>query len=157
MKVDFTVKNAPSYKVAYILRYGPYAGQDTWRSELTQIERWAKRNRIRTGKWIVYFIDKWTAKSQKKRRSIAAIEIKGKGKPQAKIRLMKIPRQKVVSVTFDPNNISADLVYLGIEGWLEESRTYTQTTRSREVYNGNPWTNPNAWANCEVQVPIRRK
>ena len=156
MKVDFKVKNSPSYKVAYIIRYGPYAGQNTWRSELTQIEKWAKKNRLRTGKWIVYFIDKWTAKSQKKRRSVAAIEVRGKAKPQGKIQLMKIPKQKVVSVTFDPNSVSADLVYLGIEGWLESS-SYAQTTRSRELYNGNPWSNSNAWANCEVQVPIRRK
>ena len=156
MKVDFKVRVAPSYRVAYIIRYGPYAGQNTWRSEFAQLEKWAKKNKLRTGKWIVYFIDRWSEKSQKKRRSVAALEIKGKAKPQGKIQIMKIPKQMVVSVVFDPDRISDDIIYHGLEGWLE-SRSYKQTARSREVYNGSPWTNPHAWANCEVQVPIKRR
>ena len=156
MKVDFQVKVAPSYKVGYILRYGPYAGPNTWRSEMAQLERWAKKSRLRTGKRIVYFIDKWMEKSQKKRRSVAALEIKGKAQPQGKIQIMTIPRQKVVSITFDPDRVSDDLVYHGLESWLESS-SYRSAARSRELYNGNPWTDPKAWANCEVQVPIKRK
>jgi len=157
LKVDFKTKVAPSYNVGYIIRYGGYEGQNTWRSEITQLERWAKRNRLRTGKRIMYFIDRWGEKPQKKRRSVAALEIKGKAKPEGKIQIMKIPRQKVVSVVFDPGSVSADLVYFGLEGWWEESSTYKQTVRSREVYSGNPWIDPKAWVNCEVQVPIKRK
>ena len=156
MKADFKVKVAPSYKVAYIIRYGPYGGQNTWRSEFSQIEKWAKKNKLRTGRFTMYFIDKWTPKSQKKRRSVAALEIKGNARPEGKVEIMKIPKQKVVSVTFNPDTVSADLVYYGIEGWLESSH-YTSAARSRELYNGNPWINPNAWANCEIQVPIKRK
>jgi effector-binding domain-containing protein len=154
--VDFKVKVAPSYKVGYVIRYGGYDGANTWRAEIAQLERWAKKNKLRAGKRIMYFIDKWGEKPQKKRRSVAALEIKGKTKPEGKIQIMTIPRQRVVSVVFDPDSVSADLVYLGLEGWLE-SGTYKQTGRSREVYRGNPWTNPQAWANCEVQVPIKRK
>ena len=156
MKVDFKIKVAPSYRVGYIIRYGPYGGQNTWRSEFTQLEKWAKKNRLRTGKWMMYFIDKWGEKPPKKRRSIAALEIRGKAKSQGKIQIMKIPKHRVVSVVFDPDLISEDLVYHGLEGWLE-CESYTQVARSREVYNGSPWTNPRAWANCEVQVPIKRK
>ena len=156
MKVDFKVKIAPSYNVAYIIRFGGHTGQNMWRSEFSQLERWAKRRKLATGKRIMYFIDKWGEKPNRQRRSVAAVEIKGKAKPEGKIQIMKLPRHKVVSVTFDPDMVSSDLVYHGLESWLE-SCTYKPTGRSRELYNGNPWTNPHAWANCEVQVPVRRK
>jgi effector-binding domain-containing protein len=158
MKVDFKVKSAPSYKVAYILHYGPHTGPNMWRPEFNQLEKWTKKRKLRTGKWIMGFLDKWSEKSQKNRRSVACIEIKGNVKPEGKIRIMKIPRQKVVSITFDPDKISADLVYHGLEAWLQYSHEhhYKQARRSRELYDGNPWTNHSAWANCEVQVPLKR-
>lgn len=154
--VDFKVKTVPSYNVAYLIHFGGYSGQNMWRSEFSQLEGWAKRRRLRIGKRVMYFIDKWGEKPNKKRRSVAALEIKGEAAPEGKIRIMKLPRHKVVSVSFDPNRISSDLIYHGLEGWLECS-TYKQTARSREVYNGNPWTSARAYANCEVQVPIKRK
>ena len=155
MKVDFKVKVAPSCKVAYIIRYGPYR-ENMWRAECNQIAKWATKRRVRTGKWIMGYLDKKREKSEKQRRSVACIEIKGKAKPEGKIQIMKIPRQKVVSVTFDPDKVSADIVYYGLEAWLQYC-PYKQAARSREVYNGNPWTDRRAWANCEVQVPLKRK
>lgn len=154
--VDFKVKTAPGYNVAYLIHFGGYLGQGMWRLEFTQLERWAKKHKLRTGKRIMYFIDKWGERPSIKRRSVAALEIKGKAKPEGKIRIMKLPRQKVVSISFDPNKVSSDLVYHGLESWLD-SCTYKQTGRSRELYNDNPWTNADAYANCEVQVPIKRK
>ena len=156
MMVDFKVKTAPTYNVAYLIHFGGYSGQSMWRSEFSQLERWAKKRKLATGKRIMYFIDKWGEESNKKRRSVAALEIKGKGEPEGKIRIMKLSRQRVVSVSFDPAKVSSDLVYHGLESWLE-SCNYKQTARSRELYNGNPWTNARAYANCEVQVPIKRK
>ena len=156
MRVEIKVKVAPNYNVVYLLHTGPYKGQNMWQSEFNQLMKWAKKRKLRTGKWIMYFIDKWSEKTQKKRRSIAAIEIKGKTKPEGKIQIMKLPRHKVVSVIFDPDKVSEELVYHGLEGWLESS-PYKQAARSRELYDGNPWTNPRAWANCEVQVPLKRK
>ena len=156
MKVEFKVKTAPSYKVAHILHIGPYTNQNMWRPEFNQLVKWAKKRKLRTGKWIMYFLDKWSEKTEKQRRSLACIEIKGKAKPEGKIQIMKIPRQKVVSVFFDPGEVSADVVYYGLEAWLQYC-PYKQAARSRELYDGNPWTNPRAWANCEVQVPLKRK
>jgi effector-binding domain-containing protein len=156
MKVGLKVKVDPGYNVAYMIHYGPYTGQNMWRSEFNQLVKWTKKRKLRTGKWIMYFIDKWSEKSQKKRRSVAAIEIKGKAKPDGKIQIMRIPRQKVVSVMFDPDKVSEELVYHGLDSWLESS-SYKQAARSRELYDGNPWTNRRAWANCEVQVPLKRK
>jgi hypothetical protein len=156
MMVGFRLKVAPSYNVAYVMHRGPYTGPNMWRSELNQIDRWAKRRRLRTGKWIMGFLDKWDKRTEKQRRSIACIEIKGKVNPEGRIQIMKLPRQKVVSVVFDPDKVSADLVYHGLESWLEY-HPYKQAARSRELYNGSPWTNPRAWANCEVQIPLKRK
>ena len=156
MMVDFKVKTASGYNVAYLIHVGDYSGQNMWRSEFSQLERWAKTRRLATGKRIMYFIDKWGEKPKNKRRSVAALEIRGKAEPEGKIQIMKLPRQKVVSISFDPNKVSSDLVYHGLESWLE-SCAYKQTARSRELYRGNPWKNARAYADCEVQVPIKRK
>lgn len=156
MKVEIKVKVAPIYSVAYIIHYGPYTDQNMWRSEFNKLTSWARKRKLRTGKWIMYFIDRWGERPPKRRRSVAAIQIKGKAKPEGKIWIMNIPRQKVASVTFDPDKVSEELVYHGLEGWLE-SGSYKQAASSRELYNGSPWTNPRAWANCEVQVPLKRK
>ncbi len=156
MKVALEIKVAPSYHVAYMIHHGPYSGQNMWRSEFNQLTKWLKKKRLRSGKWIMYFIDEWNEKTQKRRRSVAAIEIKGKAKPEGKIQIIRIPTQRVVSVVFDPDKVSEELVYYGLDSWLEHS-SYKQAARSRELYDGSPWTNRRAWANCEVQVPIKRK
>jgi effector-binding domain-containing protein len=156
MVVDFRIKVAPSYSVAYIIHIGGYTGPNMWRREFSQLTRWAKKRRIRTKRWIVFFIDEWGKKPNSKRRSAACLEIEGKAEPEGKIGLMKLPKQRVVSVTFNPDRVSDSLVYHGIEGWLQY-RPFKESGPSREVYIGSPWTNARAWANCEVQVPIKRK
>ena len=156
MFVDIRVKVTPSYRVAYIVHTGPYTGQNMWRKEFTQLVNWAKRRRLRTGKWIVYFIDEWGKRPERKRRSVACLEIKGKAVPEGKVKIMTLPRQRVASVIFDPDRLADRLVYHGIEGWLQY-RPFRAAGPSREVYIGSPWTNRKAWANTEVQVPIKKK
>jgi len=154
--VDFKIKVAPSHKVAYISHIGGYTGPNMWRAEFNQLTKWAKKRRVTTGKWIVFFIDEWGKKPNSKRRSAACLEITSKAEPEGKIRIMRLPRQRVVSVTFNPDKVSDRVVYHGIEGWLQY-RPFKESGPAREVYIGNPWTNARAWANCEVQVPIKRK
>ncbi len=156
MTVEFKLKVAPSYKVAYIMRRGQYTGQNMWRTEFNQLVKWARKRKVRTGKWIMYFIDEWGKKPERERRSVACLEIKGRAFPEGKIQMKKIPRQKVISVTFDPDKVSADIIYYALEGWLQYA-PYKQAARSRELYDGSPWTNRRAWANCEIQVPLKRK
>jgi len=154
--VDIKVKTAPSYKVAYITHVGPYSGQNMWRSEFTQLVRWAKKRKLRTGRWIMYFIDEWGKKPERQRRSVACLEVKGRVEPEGKIKIMTLPRQKVASVTFNPDEVADRIVYHGIEGWLQY-RPFKEAGPSREVYVASPWTNRKAWANAEVQVPLKRK
>jgi len=156
MFVDFKLKIAPSYDVVYVMRYGPWSGPNMWRAEFKQLVAWTKKRKVRTGKWIMYFIDEWGKKPDSKRRSIAALEVKGKVKPEGKVKVMRLPRQKVVSVTFNPDAISSRVIYHGIEGWLQY-RPFKEAGPSRELYDGSPWKNPRAWANAEVQVPLKRK
>ena len=154
--VDIKVKTAPRFRVAYVTHVGAYSGQNMWRAEFNQLVRWAKHNRVRTGKWIMYFVDEWGTRPSRERRSVACLEIKGKFKPEGKIKAMTLPKQKVVSVTFDPGKVANRLVYHGIEGWLQYG-PFSEAGPSREVYPASPWTNRQAWANAEVQVPIRKK
>jgi DNA gyrase inhibitor GyrI len=85
------------------------------------------------------------------------LEIKGPARREGKIQIKKFPRHMVLSVTFDPEKISPRLVYSGIYGWLRHSDFEATRSPPREVYAGNPWTNPHAWANAEVQVPVKRR
>jgi hypothetical protein len=43
-----------------------------------------------------------------------------------------------------------------MKGWLQY-RPFKEAGPSREVYDDNPWTDARAWANTEVQVPIKKK
>ncbi len=91
-----------------------------------------------------------------KLRSEACLQIKGNAKSEGKIKVKTLPAQNVASVTFNPDKVSPHLVYSGIYGWLRYSG-FKDTTQGREVYDGNPWRNPRAWANAEVQVPAKKK
>jgi len=156
MPVDLKVKRAPSYTVASMMRVGPYSG-NMLRSEFTQLVKWANRRRVRTGRWILFFIDEPGGRRPlNKLRSEACLQIKGRAVSEGKIRVKKLPAQKVASITFNPNIISPRLVYSGLYGWLRYAG-YKDVGLSREVYEGNPWTNTRAWANTEVQVPIKRR
>jgi DNA gyrase inhibitor GyrI len=156
MAVDLRVKRAPSYRVASMMRVGPYSG-NMLRSEFSQLVKWAKKRRLRTGKWILYFIDEPGGRRPANRlRSEACLQIKGRAVSEGKIRVKKLPAQKAVAVTFNPNTVSPRLVYSGIYGWLRYAG-YKDAGPSREVYEGSPWTNPRAWANAEVQVPVKRR
>jgi DNA gyrase inhibitor GyrI len=156
MVVDLRVKRAPSYRVASMMRVGPYTG-NMLRSEFTQLMKWAKKRRLRTGKWILFFIDEMEgSRPPSKLRSEACLQISGRAVSEGKIRVKKLPAQKVVSVTFNPNAISPRLVYSGIYGWISYAGL-RDAGPSREVYENSPWTNPRAWANAEVQVPVKRR
>ena len=156
MTADLRVKRAPSYRVASMMRVGPYAG-NMLRSEFSQLVKWAEKKKLRTGKWIMFFIDEpGGRRPANKLRSEACLQIRGRAVSEGKIRVKKLPRQKVVAVSFNPNTVSPRLVYSGIYGWLKFAGL-KDAGLSREVYEGNPWTNPRAWANAEVQVPVKRK
>ena len=156
MVVDIKVKRVPSYTVASMMRIGPFR-RNMLRAEFNQLVNWAKKKGIRSGKWILYFLDEpGEARPANKLRSEACLQIRGKAKSEGRIKVKKLPAQKVASVTFDPDEVSPGLVYSGIYGWLRFAG-YKDVGLSRELYDGNPWTNARAWAKAEVQVPVKKK
>ncbi len=155
MFVDFVVKRSPAYNVASIRRVGPWRN-DMWRKELSQLEKWARKKKLRTGKYLLYELDG----VGNRRRWETCIEIKGKAKPEGKVKVKKLPAETVVSVRFNPDKVSPRLVYHGISDWVKwrlKDKTFKKVGASREVYSGNPWKKPHAWARAEVQVLVKRK
>ncbi|TLY00903.1 MAG: GyrI-like domain-containing protein [Thaumarchaeota archaeon] len=160
MLVDFKIKKFSGCRVASVTYVGPYReGGDMMREEFNQIVKWARKNRVRTGRWFFAMLDE-SEIPDKKRRWEAAIEVKGaKAEAQGGIRFREFADQLVASVTFDPEKVSPRVIYYGLEGWLEQrrkDREYKSAGPPREVYTGDPWRSARAWANVEVQVPVKK-
>ncbi len=155
MLVDFVVKRAPAYNVASIKRVGPWRS-DMWRKELSQLEKWARKRKLRTGKYLLYEL----GGVGNRRRWETCIELKAKAKSQGKVKVKKLPPETVVSVRFNPEKVSPRLVYHGLEDWVKwrlKDKTFKKIGASREVYSGNPWKKPYAWARAEVQMLVKKK
>jgi DNA gyrase inhibitor GyrI len=161
--VDIVVKPERKYNVLVKQRVGPYSGENHLRPEFRELVRWAKKNKIRTGKWLFIELDGPEVPSSK-RRWEACLEVNqsvsGKQfRPEEGIAFKEIPPQLVASVTFDPDKFSGRLVYHGLECWLEWRTKFGELKEAgptREIYQGDPWTSAKAWANTEVQVPVSR-
>jgi len=159
MTVDFKFKRAPGYNVAAIQYVGPY-GEQHLRKEFRSLVAWAKRHGIRSGKWIFRELDgPYSRRPDNRRRWEADLEIKGPAKGEGRIRIKRIRPETVASVTFNPDEVSARLVYHGLSDWLRWRKKDGQVKRigpSREVYDGDPWTNARAWAHADVQFLVRK-
>jgi hypothetical protein len=150
MVVEFKMKRYPGGRFATLTRTGAWK-KDNLRAEFRTLLRWAKANHVRTGRWI--FLERgmrhWTA----------ALEIRGSARPDGAIRLRTLPSETVASVVFDPDQIAPQVVYHGLSDWLKwrrKDKTIRRVVSSREVYAGDPWSNPTAWAHAEVQFVVRK-
>lgn len=158
MTVDFAIKRFSGCKVAVIRYVGAYRGDDMLRDEFGQIKRWAKEKGVKTGRWFFMELDGPEVPSRK-RRWDAAIEVKGAARSSGKIRVRELPAGPVACVKFNPEAVSARLVYHGLESWLGWQRKqgkYREAGKWREVYPGDPWTSERAWAGLEVQAPVKK-
>jgi DNA gyrase inhibitor GyrI len=156
--VDLRTKNEPSSTVVCLTYVGPYTGDDMMRPEFEELVKWAKKRKLRTGRWFFYEID-GPETPEKKRRWEACIEVNRKVRTGGKFSIKKLPAQTVVYVRFNPDDVSPRLVYHGIGGWLEWIKNegkYEDAGSWREVYTDNPWTNAKAWARMEVQAGINK-
>lgn len=160
--VDIVLKRDASHSVIVKGKVGPYSGDNHLRPEFRELIRWAKKNKVRTGKWIFLELDGPDTPSSR-RHWEACIEVDGKVEKKLvsanEISFKIIPPQLVASVTFDPDKFSGRLVYHGLECWLDWRTKFHELKEAgptREVYIGDPWTNAKAWANTEVQVPVSK-
>ncbi len=149
MTVDFAFRRAPAYRVASISWKGPWS-ESKIRSNFARIVAWAKKNRLRTGKWIF--------REPGERAWEVAIEIRGRARSSGGIRLKTFRASRVASVTFDPDLVSPAVIYHGITDWLRwrrKEKKIRSVGAYREVYDGDPWSSSKAWARTNVQVVVR--
>ncbi len=159
MLVDFKIKKFSGCSAVSITYVGPHKeGGDMMREEFNQVIKWAREKGVRTGRWFFADLD-GPGVPDKKRRWEAAVEVKGaKAEARGDIQFREFPDQLVASVAFDPEKVSPRVIYYGLEGWLErgEHQEYKSAGPPREVYTGDPWRSTRAWANVEVQVPVKK-
>ncbi|HTT26403.1 MAG TPA: GyrI-like domain-containing protein [Thermoplasmata archaeon] len=145
MVVEFTIRSLPRIPVASIVRIGPWK-EENLRTEFGELERWARGQRVRSGRWI--FLERG------RHRWEACLELKGTAEPSGRIRLKTLPAARAACLVFDPDRVSSRVVYHALRDWTRARRrdgALGRITSIREVYPGDPWKDPNAWAHCEVQ------
>ncbi len=153
MTVDFAMKRAPKYRVASIRWTGAYQ-ENRIRSEWDALAKWAKARGLRTGKW--FFVE---GGSGPKYRFEVAIEVGGKAKSEGKIHLRTYAASPIATVTFNPEEVSARVIYHGLSDWLrwrKKDKTIKRERTWREVYSGNPWRDAKAWSKAEIQVTVSK-
>lgn len=148
--VDFSFKRTPAYRVAYIGWKGPW-NEKRIRGEFTRLDRWAQASGYRTGRW--FFREPGT------RRWEVALEVRGaKVRARPPVRFKTLPATRVASVVFDPESVAPAIVYHALMDWLRWRRKdgkIRSVGSTREVYSGNPWTDPKAWSRTDVQFLVR--
>lgn len=150
MVVDFAFKKTPAYRVACIRWKGPWSDKRI-RAEFSRLGQYARKGGYRTGHW--FFREPGTREWE------VALEIRSaKARPAAAIRLKTYPASRVASVVFDPEAVSPSVVYHGLMDWLRWRRKdgkVRSVGSSREVYDGNPYTDPKAWSRTDIQFLVR--
>jgi len=149
MTVDFEFGRAPAMRVASIAWKGPWS-EARVRQKFETIERWAKAHKVATGRWIA----RWPGDN----RYEVAIEVKGPARGDGTIRLRSVRATRVARVIFDPDVVSPRVVYHGLSDWCKwrrRDKKIRAVTGTRELYPGNPWRDPKAWARTEVQYLVR--
>ena len=150
MTVDFGFAKSPRMTVASISWSGPSSEQRI-RAQFERVERWARAQRLRTGRWVF--------REPGDRRWEAGIEVRGQAKGSDGIRVRALPAATVARVVFDPEQVSPRLVYHGLSDWLRwrrRDKTIRSVVSTRELYSGNPWTDRKAWSRTEVQFVVRK-
>ena len=154
MTVDFKLKRVPACTVACVTEDGRYSDRAI-RASFAKIAQWTVRKGLSTGRW--FFIEQY--EEDDRIRWDACIEVKGKARSEGKVRVKSLRASDVVSVSFNPDEISARIVYHAINDWIrwrKRDGSITRTGRFREVYPGDPWKDATAWENMEVQLIVSR-
>jgi len=150
MTVDFSWGKSPSLRVASIAWKGPW-NERRIRSQFERVERWARAQGVRTGRWIF--------REPGERSWEVAIEVRGRARGSGPVRTKTLPPAAFAHVVFDPDVVSPRLVYHGLSDWLRwrrKEKEIRSVVSSREVYSGNPWKDPKAWARTDVQFVVRK-
>ncbi len=150
MPVDFAFKKVPKYRAASIAWKGAWSDRSV-HAHFLKVAKWAAARHLRTGKWIFREPDE--------RSFEVAIEVKGGGPSGAGVRVKTFRAATVASVVFDPRVVSPRIVYHGLYDflrWRKREHDIRSIGDYREVYDGDPWKDPRAYARTEIQVVVRK-
>ena len=150
MAIDFGYKRTPACRIASTSWKGPYSDAAI-RRHFESVERWAKSNHLKTGRWFF-----WEPADE---RWEVGIEVRGTARPSSGVKLRRVPAATVASVVFDPKVVSASVIWHGLNDWLRWQRKQHKIKRVgayRETYQGNPWKNKSAWAKVDVQFVVKK-
>ncbi|MDV3293875.1 MAG: GyrI-like domain-containing protein [Nitrososphaerales archaeon] len=160
MAVDFVIKRAPGFRVATRILKGTWPGDKAMKKEFAKVSAWARTHDLMTGYWFFRDLD-GPETPIKKRRWEVGIQIRS-SKPargEKGLSWKFFPPTTVVAVRFSPDAVSPSLVYYGLGGWFwwqKKEKKFRMAGPMREVYSGNPWKSKRAWANTEIQAPVKR-
>ena len=110
----------------------------------------ARKARARTGHWIFF--------ERGRHRWAACLELKGPASPSGRIGTKTLPATRMAAIVCDPEVVSSRIVYRTLHDRTRPQRKGGQippVTAVRKVYAGDPWTDRNAGARCEVQFRLR--
>jgi len=150
MTVDFVLKTTPRMRIAAIRWKGPYNERQI-RKRFEEVERWARARGLRTGRWVF--------REPGSRVWDTGIEVSGSARSEGRVKVRSLPAGHVASVVFDPDAVAPRVVYHGLTDWLRwrrKEKAIRSVVSYREVYPGNPWKDPRAWARTEVQFVVRK-
>lgn len=150
MAVDFEFKKSPGFRVASLSWKGPWSDAKI-HSQFLRVQKWAKARGLRTGRWVF--------REPATRAWEVSIEVTGKCRSEAGIRVRTIPPASVARVIFDPGVVEPRVVYHGLVDflrWRKKDHTIRSTGDYREVYTGDPWKDARALAHTEIQVVVRK-
>src|SRR2546427_12964977 len=93
MVVDFEFKRIPGATVASLLYVGAWR-ENHLRKEFRQLVAWAKKNKVRTGRWFFLELDGPNSrKPDRQRRWEAALAVRGTATPAGGSPLKYLPAQ----------------------------------------------------------------
>ncbi len=150
MTVEFALARAPRYRVAFLRWSGPWSDRKV-RSQFEAVARWARANGLRTGKWVF--------REPGERQWETGIEVPRGGRSEGRIRIRTLRAATVARAVFDPEVVSPEVIYHGLNDWLRWRRREKKIRAVgsfRELYSGNPWTDRKAWSRTEIQYLVRR-
>ena len=148
MTVDFVRTKATGFRAATAPWKTGWEEKKV-RAELERLARWAKGQGLPTGRWVV------TSKGAGQWQ--AAVEVRGRARGGDGVTVRNFPASSVVRVTFDPDAVSARVVYHGLTDhlrWQKKEKAVKKIGNYREVYDGNPWTDAKAWAKTRVEALV---
>ena len=149
MTVDFVLKKVPKVRVASIRWTGPY-NERKIRERFHEVDRWVRARGLTPGRWLF--------REPGSRTWETGIEVRGPVRSEGKVRVRTLPASTVASVVFDPDLVSPRVVYHGLSDWLRwqrKEKKVKSVLSTREVYEGDPWTDKRAWSRTEVQFVVR--